>query len=218
MHLSPYGAIAQVCAPIAATQGGCTSGGPTQGGAAPPCEPPPKPTCATATCGANPGAELTSCTDTADGYDALCCYPAGAPTCVAENAACAGSTPTGDTGGAPPCTCEAMNPCQYLPGSTQQSCTVPTNGSVSAVCCLPPGTPLRGTGDPSSGTDGTGSTSGGGTGGGTVPCAADGSPTGSCDAPPEPLCWYFPNTTVTSCTNNPSGGYMATCCPVDAGK
>jgi hypothetical protein len=52
---------------------------------------------------------------------------------------------------------------------------------------------------------------------GVLACGGEGSMTGSCQNPPQPLCSHTPGSYVASCTNNPGGGYSATCCPGDAG-
>jgi hypothetical protein len=49
-------------------------------------------------------------------------------------------------------------------------------------------------------------------------CSSDDSMTGSCAAPPEPLCSDSPGAVLYACSDQPGGGYSATCCPPqDAG-
>jgi hypothetical protein len=61
-----------------------------------------------------------------------------------------------------------------------------------------------------------GSSSTGGLDGGN--CAADDSSRGTCANPVRALCANAPGTILVACSNEPFGGYIARCCPMDAGE
>jgi hypothetical protein len=128
------------------------------------------PTCQSASlCASYPGSTVQSCTADSSGADAICCFPAGAPTCFHAGAGCGGQ-------GCNPPKCATSNPCGTYPGATMQSCT-DVSGGYDAVCCLPAGTPLPGTTTSGGTTDGG---AGGKDGGDTCSLACHGSSNGTC--------------------------------------
>jgi hypothetical protein len=139
-HLSPYTVISgsgQICVDLNEPQicmGG--TGIPTT------CTPS---TCALLSggCATYPGSQL-SCTDSSAGADALCCFPNDAPVCGTFSEGCHGGL---GTGACLSCASSTGYCAQTVPGSSQQSCTGESGGTmITVVCCMPPGTPLPSTG------------------------------------------------------------------------
>jgi hypothetical protein len=216
-HLSPYtlvsAATGAVCAAIRGGTQCADSTGPTgtgNGGSAN-CV---ASTCADAAraCAGYPGAKVSGCTETADGFVANCCFDPGAPICFSGGGgvACAegGNTSTGTQTFTcpPPPTCStatAANTCGGYPGATVQNCSDTSTG-YTAACCFAPGAPVCVSVGGGAACADSGSTNGP-SGGGTFTC------------PPPPTCANSnpcantPGTTVQSCTDN-ANGYNAVCC------
>lgn len=127
-HLSPFGLVAPVCGPDAGSFS-CPASGPC----------PPAPTCASSDpCARLPGSAVESCTDRADGWDASCCFAPADPACATTS----GGASCPAEGPCPPApTCADAGSCEGIAGSSMESCT-DLDGGWTAVCCLPPGTPL----------------------------------------------------------------------------
>jgi hypothetical protein len=194
-------------APVCFTGGesvGCLSagGGSSSGSQAVPNDTcPDTPTCATAAaaggCAQYPGAKITNCVNTSDGYTASCCFDPGTPVCVTDDAAiaCSGTVaPSGSSGGGsssssggttscgPGPTCSDGSACSAYAGATTQSCTNTSSG-YNATCCMPLGVlPSASSGSSTGGSTGTslppssgssgGTSSGGSSGGVTVDAGA----------------------------------------------
>jgi hypothetical protein len=220
-HLSPYtlvsAATGAVCATIrgGANCSGSTGSDGTPNGGSVSCT---ASTCASAAnaCAGYPGAKLSGCTDSADGFTATCCFDPGASICFSAGAggacldAAGGPAGTG-TGGSqtftcpPPPTCAtatAANTCGGYPGATVQDCADTASG-YSAACCFAPGAPVCVAVGAGAGCADGGNTNG--PSGQTFTC------------PPPPTCKgsnpcaNTPGTTMTSCTDT-TNGYNAVCC------
>ncbi len=202
-HLSPYALVSAatgaVCASVTRAQV-CDGSASPGGGQVTSC---PAPTCAEATgaCAGYPGARLSGCIETSNGFTATCCFDPGAPVCFSGGGgavSCDGSPGGVTCGPAPTCaTATAATTCGGYPGATVQNCTE-TGSGYTAACCFAPGAPV---------------------------CVAVGAGAGCVDAgggasftcPPPPTCatstpcGNTPGTTMQSCTDT-TGGYNAVCC------
>jgi hypothetical protein len=169
-HLSIYGAFVNaassgVCVDVSSGYT-CPSGGGGSCTSTLTCANPRSPS-GTLPCDAYPGSTQTACKDGAQSITATCCFPPDVATCFEMNSGC--SAVSGGTCTPPSC----GDICSHS-GATVKSCT-PGTSTNTAVCCLPAGTALPGSGGSSAADGGTistvpdsGTTPGGGGGGGSI--------------------------------------------------
>lgn len=175
-HFSPGALIApseqKICLPVA-SRFGCNASGTGAGGGG--CTKPPEATCAgggAAACARYPGSSLEGCTDSDQGFDGACCYPAGQPVCVLSSApGCNGDG--GGTGCPPPPTC-ASNP--SCPADTTLKSCADGSAGYQATCCYAAGVvPPASSGG---GTNNGGTDAGGGNRGGDTDAGSSSPPDG----------------------------------------
>jgi hypothetical protein len=186
LHLSPYGVFASdattPAAQVCVKRDWSFPCGPSSGGGAS-CPPPPTCTSYVDPSGARPcdvyaGSLMTGCETKTNSITATCCFPQNAPTCFTAADGCHGG------GTCTPPSCDQVC-ASVLPGRndvTVKTCQT-ANGSSTAVCCLPAGTPLpalngadEDAGPPAA--DGGGSDSGAESDSGPSADAGDGGPDG----------------------------------------